>query len=50
MLCIYKEQFAVKTQLAKWGNSTAVRIPKSVAEAASFVRVITWSWPSRARE
>jgi antitoxin MazE len=25
---------AVKTQLAKWGNSMAVRIPKGVAEAA----------------
>jgi len=24
----------VKTQLAKWGNSMAVRIPKAVAEAA----------------
>jgi antitoxin MazE len=26
----------VKTQLAKWGNSMAVRIPKSVAEAAKL--------------
>jgi antitoxin MazE len=25
---------AVKTQVAKWGNSMAVRIPKNVAEAA----------------
>jgi antitoxin MazE len=24
----------VKTQLAKWGNSMAVRIPKAIAEAA----------------
>ena len=27
---------AVKTQLAKWGNSLAVRIPKAVAEAAKL--------------
>ena len=26
----------MKTQLAKWGNSMAVRIPKAVAEAASL--------------
>ena len=26
----------MKTQLAKWGNSMAVRIPKSVAEAAKL--------------
>jgi len=26
----------VKTQLAKWGNSTAVRIPGAVAEAAKL--------------
>jgi len=34
ILCIYKERLAVKTQLAKWGNSMAVRIPKAMAEAA----------------
>ena len=34
ILCIYKKPMAVKTQLAKWGNSMAVRIPKAVAEAA----------------
>jgi antitoxin MazE len=27
---------AMKTQLAKWGNSVAVRIPKAVAEAAKL--------------
>ncbi len=26
----------MKTQLAKWGNSLALRIPKSVAEAAKL--------------
>ena len=26
----------MKTQLAKWGNSLALRIPKSVAEAAEL--------------
>jgi antitoxin MazE len=26
----------MKTQIAKWGNSMAVRIPKSVAEAAKL--------------
>ena len=26
----------MKTQLAKWGNSMAVRIPKAVAEAAKL--------------
>ena len=26
----------MKSQLAKWGNSLAVRIPKAVAEAASL--------------
>jgi antitoxin component of MazEF toxin-antitoxin module len=26
----------MKTQLAKWGNSLAVRIPKPVADAAQF--------------
>ena len=26
----------MKTQLAKWGNSLAIRIPKAVAEAASL--------------
>lgn len=26
----------MKTQLAKWGNSLAVRIPKAAAEAAKF--------------
>ena len=26
----------MKTQLAKWGNSMAVRIPKAVAEAVRF--------------
>ncbi|MGB2623982.1 MAG: AbrB/MazE/SpoVT family DNA-binding domain-containing protein [Candidatus Acidiferrum sp.] len=26
----------MKTQLAKWGNSFAVRIPKPVADAAAF--------------
>jgi antitoxin MazE len=26
----------MKTQLAKWGNSMAVRIPKALAEAAKF--------------
>jgi antitoxin MazE len=36
ILCIYKEQLAVKTQLAKWGNSMAVRIPRAVAEAAKL--------------
>ncbi len=29
-----QEQSTVKTQLAKWGNSMAVRIPKAIAEAA----------------
>jgi antitoxin MazE len=28
------ESFMPKAQLAKWGNSLAVRIPKSVAEQA----------------
>ena len=27
---------AVRTQVAKWGNSMAVRIPKNVAEAAKL--------------
>jgi antitoxin MazE len=27
---------AMKTQIAKWGNSIAVRIPKTVAEAAKL--------------
>jgi antitoxin MazE len=26
----------MKTQIAKWGNSMAVRIPKAVAQAAKF--------------
>jgi len=26
----------MKTQLSRWGNSLALRIPKSVAEAAKF--------------
>ncbi len=26
----------IKTQMVKWGNSLAVRIPKNVAEAAEF--------------
>jgi antitoxin MazE len=26
----------MKTQLAKWGNSLAVRIPKPIADAAKF--------------
>ncbi len=26
----------MKTQLAKWGNSVAVRIPKALADAAKF--------------
>jgi antitoxin MazE len=26
----------MKTQLAKWGNSLAVRIPKPIADAAEF--------------
>ena len=36
ILCIYKGWRAVKTQVAKWGNSMAVRIPKNVAEAAKL--------------
>ena len=35
-VCIYKERRAVKTQVAKWGNSMAVRIPKNAAEAAKL--------------
>ena len=30
----YKEWRSMKTQIAKWGNSMAVRIPKTVADAA----------------
>jgi antitoxin MazE len=33
---VYTEVATVKTQLAKWGNSLAVRIPKAAAEAAKF--------------
>ncbi len=49
LLCIYKEWRAVKTQLAKWGNSMAVRIPKNVAAAAKIVQTIIWSCPSKVR-
>jgi len=33
---VYTEIGIVKTQIAKWGNSLAVRIPKAAAEAARF--------------
>jgi antitoxin MazE len=33
---VYIQEGAVKSQLAKWGNSLAVRVPKAVAEAASL--------------
>jgi antitoxin MazE len=29
-------EHAMKTRIARWGNSIAVRIPKAVAEAAKF--------------
>jgi antitoxin MazE len=35
ILCIYKGN-AMKTQVAKWGNSLAIRLPKPVAEAAKL--------------
>jgi antitoxin MazE len=33
---MYIRSFILKTQLAKWGNSLAVRIPKPVADAADL--------------
>jgi antitoxin MazE len=33
---VYTREAQMKTQLAKWGNSLAVRIPKPVAEAAKL--------------
>jgi antitoxin MazE len=33
---MYIRSFVLKTQLAKWGNSLAVRIPKPVADAANL--------------
>lgn len=30
LLCIYTERYLVKTHIAKWGNSLALRIPKSL--------------------
>ena len=33
---MYIQDEPVKTQIAKWGNSLAVRIPKAAAEAANL--------------
>jgi antitoxin MazE len=36
ILCISKEERAMKTQIARWGNSMAVRIPRAIAQEAKL--------------
>jgi antitoxin MazE len=36
LLCIYEREHTMKTRVQKWGNSLAVRIPKSFATEAGI--------------